>query len=509
MKKIDKAPPQTSSANKTPKLALNGSKTVAGRVTAKRPGLSGLFPDAANDAAKNKTPAKSKHVTSAAATEKSPPNPSKSSSALREQIRRAKAERRSLSTKQEPAATETEQDFDIDQHADPFNKQPKNLVMRRRVDAARSEGRLNIAAMGLKQIPEEVMKMYDYEYNKDNDTAWGEVVDLTKFIAADNELETIQEEVFPDIDPHDLGQDDETKGPQFGGIELLDLHGNVLFDIPVGFKRLQMLTVLNLVGSLKYIFGANINDCQSRNRLMNDAMETITQISSLRELRIADNALSGELTTSIEQLTNLELLEIQGNKLSALPEEVRSLVNLRILNISNNQLQSLPMASFVFAPLAELMASKNQVSGTLFSAGVPRLPRLRILDVSINRLNALCSSDTDATYLPELRTLNISFNSISTLPSFSFTPCLMELLAQDNKVSALPQGFTDSESLRVADFTGNDFRRLDVRIALMENLERFAIEANPLTERRFLTMKTPDLKDDLRKRLETPGHVQT
>lgn len=379
--------------------------------------------------------------------------------------------------------------------------------MRRRVDAARSEGRLNIAALGLKQIPEEVLKMYDYEYNKDNDTAWGQVVDLTRFIAADNELETIQDEVFPDIDPHDLGQDDETKGPQFGGLEHLDLHGNVLFDIPVGFRRLQMLTVLNLVGSLKYVCGPNINNCQSRNRLMNDAMETIAQISSLRELRIAENALSGELTTSIEQLTNLEVLELQGNKLSGLPEEVRSLVSLRILNMSNNQLAALPMASFVFAPLGELYASKNQLSGTLFSAGVPRLPRLRILDVSINRLDALCSSDAEATYLPELRALNISFNSISDLPPFSFMPNVTELLAQDNKISSLPQGFTESGSLRAADFTGNDFRRLDEKIALMENLERFVVEANPLTERRFLTMKTPDLKDDLRKRLEAPSHV--
>lgn len=255
---VDKAPPQTLSAKRTPKLPLNGNKTVSGRVGAKRPGLGGLFPQTASGVAKAKPLSKTKPVASSAPAEKSSPNPSKSSTALREQIRKAKAERRSLSSKQQPDTTEPEQ-FDIDKHADPFNQQPKNLVMRRRVDAARSEGRLNIAAMGLKQIPEEVLKMYDYEYNKDHDAAWGEVVNLTRFIAADNELETIEDDVFPDVEGDSLGQDDDTKGSQFGGVELLDLHGNVLFDIPAGLRRLQMLTVLNLVGALKYICGNNTN----------------------------------------------------------------------------------------------------------------------------------------------------------------------------------------------------------------------------------------------------------
>jgi hypothetical protein len=119
--------------------------------------------------------------------------------------------------------------------------------MRKRVDTARNEGRLNISAMGLKEIPEEVMKMYDYEFNKkESSIAWGEVVDLTRFVAADNELETIPVECFPDVDGNSLEQDDENPSPQFGGIEHLDLHGNLLFDVPVGLRRLERLTSLNL-----------------------------------------------------------------------------------------------------------------------------------------------------------------------------------------------------------------------------------------------------------------------
>lgn len=117
--------------------------------------------------------------------------------------------------------------------------------MRRKVDTARSDGRLNISAMGLKDIPEEVLKMYDYEYNKDGEIAWGEVVDLTRFVAADNEIESIGEGVFPDVDADD--DIEEGMEPKFGGIEVIDLHGNNLFDLPMGLRRLGCLTSLNLV----------------------------------------------------------------------------------------------------------------------------------------------------------------------------------------------------------------------------------------------------------------------
>ena len=106
-------------------------------------------------------------------------------------------------------------DFDPAQFKDPFNTKPKDerSLIRRRVDSARSDGRLNISAMSLKDIPEEVLKMYDYEFNKDTDIAWNEVVDLTRFIAADNEIETIPDAVFPDVDGDAYNEDEKIVSP--------------------------------------------------------------------------------------------------------------------------------------------------------------------------------------------------------------------------------------------------------------------------------------------------------
>jgi Leucine-rich repeat (LRR) protein len=232
---------------------------------------------------------------------------------------------------------------------------------------------------------------------------------------------------------------------------------------------------------------------------MNDALETIAQITSLRELKIADNLLTGELTF-IEQLTNLEVLDVQDNKLSVLPDEIRDLVKLRYLNISNNQLTDLPMIELSGLPLVELCASKNKLSGMLFTTAGASMNRLQTLDVSINQLSALYGGSAGPEF-PSLRVLNIAFNQIAMMPDISTWTALTSILAEDNKITTLPPGFTDSTSLRSADFTGNDISKLDERIALMDGLESFKIAANPLRERKFLTMGTAELKKDLSARL--------
>lgn len=182
----------------------------------------------------------------------------KSSAALREQIAKAKAANKAVSLQvsqpnpvEEEPVIPTDNTFDFGLSNDPFNLQ-RNInvqakMIQGRIDTARTNGRLNIAAMSLKNIPEQVMKMYDLESVGAVGSAWAESVDLTRFIAADNELETIDDSVFPDCEPQDFADDEDSRGSIFGGLETLDLHGNLLLSIPIGMRRLQLLTSLNLV----------------------------------------------------------------------------------------------------------------------------------------------------------------------------------------------------------------------------------------------------------------------
>lgn len=187
----------------------------------------------------------------------------KSSSALRDQIAKAKAAKKAA-MKQTPAqtasATSTTDDFAAIPAKNGFNydaafDDPFNLnkgqdagekVLKQRIGAARTSGKLNIAALGLKEIPSEVMKMYDLETIGAGES-WAESVELTRLVGADNEIETLDDAMFPDRSPEELENDEEGRGNIFGGLETLDMHGNRLLAIPMGFRRFTQLTTLNLV----------------------------------------------------------------------------------------------------------------------------------------------------------------------------------------------------------------------------------------------------------------------
>ena len=228
-------------------------------------------------------------------------------------------------------------------------------------------------------------------------------------------------------------------------------------------------------------------------------------MTGLKELKLSDNRLSGELPSSIGQMAGLEVLELQSNKLTSLPDDLKALVHLRVLNVAQNALTSLPLTSL--NSITEILASKNNLRGALFGPAVLGMIRLQTLDVSVNQLSEL-SSDVALPDLPELRTLNIAFNRMTTLPDLSTTPKLTELLAEDNSISTLPDGFTDLKHLRIVDLTGNNMNKLDERIALMDCLESFKLQANPLRDRKFLTMGTAELKRDLKARLG-PASVES
>jgi Leucine-rich repeat (LRR) protein len=175
------------------------------------------------------------------------------------------------------------------------------------------------------------------------------------------------------------------------------------------------------------------------------------------------------------------------------------MTRLKVLNVSNNRFSTLPMAELAALPLTQLHASKNSLSGTLFPQPTAVMPRLQQLDVSINALSALTAARLA---LPELRELNVAFNRIPRLPDdLAAWRELRSLIAEDNRLSELPPGFAGLAALRLVDFTGNDFSRLDPRIGAMAALETIKLAANPIRERKFLTMGTAEVKRDLRARM--------
>ncbi|KAK1976459.1 leucine rich repeat family protein [Colletotrichum cereale] len=374
---------------------------------------------------------------------------------------------------------------------DPFNTKRSDAsqkkVIQQRLAAARSNGRLNIAAMGLKEIPVDVLKMYDMESMGTYDGSWAETVDLTRFVAADNELETIDDVIFPDVTAEEMAQDEDSNGNIFGGLEAMDLHGNTLISLPMGLRQLPLLTSLNL----------------SQNRLANNCLEVITQVRALRDLKLANNLLYGPLDPIFAKLENLEIFDLHGNNVSSLPSVIENLSRLRVLNLSENSFESLPFASLSKLPLTELLMKKNKLTGTLIQDGVEALSNLQMLDLSCNQLTRLVPSGS-IIGLPSVHQLVLSMNRLQELPDVTSWTSLMTLAADENAIPEFPIGFTSLTKLRHADFSANDIRVVPPEISTMDNLTLIRLAGNPLRDKKFVSATTEELKEVLASRLEPP-----
>ena len=414
-----------------------------------------------------------------------------SSMTLRQTIAAAKAARRAVlngtqgSSSVPRSIIENESTVDVSD-LDPFtlhlSHSSTNNVILTRINSARGDGRLNIAALGLSDIPKEVANMYDQDATNASGIAWYECVDLIRLNAADNEIRELHQKLFPDVmsGPDELDEDHPYR--VFASLELMDMHGNALSILPLGLGRLDRLTNLNL----------------SRNRLTNDALEIIGKVQSLRELRVSENLLQGSLPECLCNLEMLEILDIHNNAVSCLSSEFARLSRLKVLTVSDNKLSNLPFEAMIAFPLVELDASKNRLSGSLFPSKISEFRFLRHLSVSENALDLISKDDIE---FPSLQTMNIAQNKISSLPHMANWKELSSLVAGNNQLGVIPEGLVSLPALKTIDLSCNKMTRLDDRMGLMVNLQVLEIRNNPLRERRLFSLNLDDLKAELRARL--------
>lgn len=386
-------------------------------------------------------------------------------------------------------------DFDIN-NKDPFGQQNNEAVgakvLLQRIAEARSSGKLNISALNLPTMPEDVLKMYEMESIGSTGGTWSDSVDLTRLVAADNEFEILEDAMFPDINAEEFNiEDDDAPVNIFGGLETMDLHGNKLVALPLGFRRLTQLTSLNL----------------SSNRLSMDSFDVLAEMTTLRDLKLANNSLSGSLSPAISNLTSLEIIDLRGNSLTALPNEISDMKRLRILNLAENALDTLPFAELAQLPLTELVLRKNKLSGTLIDGPTASFETLQTLDISSNQIKLLVPSGSMID-LPVLHTLSMSMNRVQELPDMSSWASLLTLTADENTISVIPQSFCGLAKLRQADFSGNDIRVVPPEVSRMDNLSMIRLSGNPLRDKKFVTATTDEIKEVLSARLEPPPPYQ-
>ncbi|GAB4853895.1 hypothetical protein Ancab_018103 [Ancistrocladus abbreviatus] len=216
------------------------------------------------------------------------------------------------------------------------------------------------------------------------------------------------------------GQIPDWFGQRMGNLQVLDLHScSITGAISSSLGNLTDLSTLIL----------------SDNKLTGAIPSTLGQLLNLVLLDLSGNSLTGSIPLSLASLQSLSVLDISSNLLSGpIPPGIGTLSNLRTLNFSGNRLMS-----FIPAPLGDL---DNLVD----------------LDLSSNSLGG--SLPLDLNGMRNLRKMVIRNNGLVGVLSDGLFSALTQLafidLSHNNFSGAIPDALWSVSTLQFFDISGNN-----------------------------------------------------
>jgi len=208
-------------------------------------------------------------------------------------------------------------------------------------------------------------------------------------------------------------------------LDTLDLHGLGLTELPSLPSELLSLRRLDLSG----------------NRLQ-AVPDEVFRLMQLDELNLADNGIA-QLDPKIGTLHALRSLDLSENRLTMLPPELAGCTNLDTLSLFGNQISTLPEVVLELAGLRSLDLARNRLD-TLPS--LHNLVNLEVLDVAGNELSKLSHGFAA---LEELRALDLSGNQLTFIGPGDVPASLRQLILDDNHLTEIPTSLLAIEHLSV------------------------------------------------------------
>ena len=147
-------------------------------------------------------------------------------------------------------------------------------------------------------------------------------------------------------------------------LEILDLTGNSLSDLPNDLNRLKKLRILFCSSNQFTHLPEVLGECQHLSMIgfkankISHIAESAIPTKTLRWFIVTDNALKS-LPNSLGDCEKLQKLMLAGNQLSTLPSSMVNCTNLELLRISANQFNSLPDFLFDLPKLTWLAYAGN------------------------------------------------------------------------------------------------------------------------------------------------------
>ena len=188
----------------------------------------------------------------------------------------------------------------------------------------------------------------------------------------------------------------------------------------------------------------------------------------------------------------VRVLDVSENKLKELPEELLGkLVGCRQLSASSCRLETIPAAP-LREPLGRTLRQLN-LDGNRLTALPDELGFMVKLEQLIVCRNALQSLPEGLTALPALVLLDVSGNQLNTLPDGPWTcPRLQEVDARDNCIMSVPLGMGSAHGcplLKTLRLDGNGITASAIPDGLLAGLPRLStltLHGNPVTVEELL-----------------------
>ncbi|KAH0733757.1 hypothetical protein KY285_009464 [Solanum tuberosum] len=160
----------------------------------------------------------------------------------------------------------------------------------------------------------------------------------------------------------------------------------------------------------------------SHNNLTGEIPSSICNLTSLRMLDLATNNLRGEIPQCFGNITSLQVLDMRHNNLSGnIPTTFSNGSSLTSLNLHGNKLEgTIPPSLAHCKELQVLDLGDNHLIGT-FPMWLGTLPNLKVISLRFNELHGPIRTSRIENMFPELRIIDLSYNAFSgNLPSSLF-----------------------------------------------------------------------------------------
>ncbi|XP_059122494.1 leucine-rich repeat-containing protein 40 isoform X3 [Peromyscus eremicus] len=366
-----------------------------------------------------------------------------------------------------------------------------------------------------------------------------ELDNLQKLNISHNKLKMLPEEItsLKNLKALHLQHNELTCIPEgfehLSSLEDLDLSNNRLATVPAGFALLSSLLRLNLSSNQLKSLPPEISrmkrlkhlDCDS-NLLETvppdvGSMESLELLSlrrnklrvlpefpssrHLKELYLGENQIEMLGAEHLQHLQAILVLDLRGNKLRSVPEEMALLQSLERLDLSNNDISSLPCSlgnlhlkflALEGNPLRTIrreiiakgtqevlkyLRSKIKDDGTSQNDSVPKtamtLPSESRVNVhAIVTLKLLDYSDKQATLIPD-DIFDATKSNIITSVNFSKNQ-LCEIPKRNNFLSSLPEEMSSLTKLQSINLSFNRFKVLPTVLYHIPTLEAVLISNN-------------------------------